>query len=114
VRPRSFGNKGKGFEIRSYIFENIGLADGAHEQSLGNTIGFKIAEQFAELAKIKPFKPVGQLGKLGVGFAVESCPDNFITVCTCLLGEKQRKLTASGNQADVGRTTIVFGVVHGN
>jgi hypothetical protein len=77
-------------------------------------MGFKIADQFAELAKIKPFKPVGELGKLGVGFAMESGPNNFITVCTCLLGEEQRELAATGNQADVGRTTITFGVVHGN
>jgi hypothetical protein len=45
---------------------------------------------------------------------MESGPNNFITVCTCLLGEEQRELAATGNQADVGRTTITFGVVHGN
>lgn len=83
-----FSDKGKGFEIRSYIFENISLADGAHEHCPAYALGFKIADQFVELAKIEPFKPVGQSGKFGVGFTVESCPNNFITVCACLLGKK--------------------------
>jgi hypothetical protein len=57
---------------------------------------------------------VSQLGKLGIGFTAKSCPDHLISVFMCLPGEKQRKLAAAGNQTDVRRTTIAFGIVHGN